>query len=83
MQALVKIEDLSIIVTTREEWITPGEYRIPGHAVISFICDDDKYLESVQDVGASELITVVGEEGLIYKNPTVTLVEIPIPVVGD
>ena len=74
MQALIKKDDLSIIVTTPGEWETPGEFRLKDYAVIQIEVPEDMDLVSVQSVG----VPMPHGDGLIYIGAEVTLAEIEV-----
>ena len=74
MQALVNKSDLSILVSTRGEWDTPGEFRLPDYAVIQVAVPDNMGISRVTYLGTSE----PHGDGLYYPNAVVELTEIEV-----
>ena len=65
MQILYDIENGSIIVPTQTAWDTPGEYCLPGYAVIDAPCPEGFCITSVKHLGDPEDFDVSNWPGYI------------------
>jgi hypothetical protein len=74
MQALVNKSDLSILVSTRGEWQTPGEFALPDYAVIQVDVPDNMDISRVVYIGTSE----PHGDGVFYPHAVVELTEIEV-----